>query len=340
MSPANTLRRELLTAFAVVFAGALAVAIMGVLMLYPTFDTPARAITYLSLLLAGDLLVFFVFGRWLVQTRVLYPLDRIVEEAEGIAEGDYGRRIPEGETREIGRLSASVNRMAERLFGRDGGALVDTPFGFPLVAGETTELDLPLAAGARVVEMRVVESAWDGHRAYLASLRDVTERKEAERSALELIREQAARAAAEDAAGRFRFLAECSTALASSLDYEATLAALPKLCVGGLSDWAVLYVVDDDGGEGLNSRLLFVPAAGSLPLLYTGRLLQGVVSGVVFSVANAWLPELAGLLHACVHAGASVGFVLPGGLGVKRRAAALHRTLTARGSSPRARAAR
>ena len=115
MSPANTLRRELLTAFAVVFAGALAVAIMGVLMLYPTFDTPARAITYLSLLLAGDLLVFFVFGRWLVQTRVLYPLDRIVEEAEGIAEGDYGRRIPEGETREIGRLSASVNRMAERL---------------------------------------------------------------------------------------------------------------------------------------------------------------------------------------------------------------------------------
>jgi two-component system, NtrC family, sensor kinase len=115
MSPVNTLRRELLTAFAVVFAGALAVAIMGVLMLYPTFDTPARAITYLSLLLAGDLLVFFVFGRWLVQTRVLYPLDRIVEEAEGIAEGDYGRRIPEGDTREVGRLSASVNRMAERL---------------------------------------------------------------------------------------------------------------------------------------------------------------------------------------------------------------------------------
>jgi MFS family permease len=40
--------------------------------------------------------------------------------------------------------------------------------------------------------------------------------------------------------------------------------------------------------------LLFVPAASSLPLLYAGRLLQGVVSGVVFSVANAWLQELAG----------------------------------------------
>jgi MFS family permease len=40
--------------------------------------------------------------------------------------------------------------------------------------------------------------------------------------------------------------------------------------------------------------LLFIPAASSLPLLYAGRLLQGVVSGVVFSVANAWLQELAG----------------------------------------------
>lgn len=40
--------------------------------------------------------------------------------------------------------------------------------------------------------------------------------------------------------------------------------------------------------------LLFIPAVNSLPLLYAGRLLQGVVSGVVFSVANAWLQELAG----------------------------------------------
>ena len=40
--------------------------------------------------------------------------------------------------------------------------------------------------------------------------------------------------------------------------------------------------------------LLFIPAVHSLPLLYAGRLLQGVVSGVVFSVANAWLQELAG----------------------------------------------
>jgi MFS family permease len=40
--------------------------------------------------------------------------------------------------------------------------------------------------------------------------------------------------------------------------------------------------------------LLFLPAVDHLPLLYAGRLLQGIVSGVVFSVANAWLQELAG----------------------------------------------
>jgi MFS family permease len=40
--------------------------------------------------------------------------------------------------------------------------------------------------------------------------------------------------------------------------------------------------------------LLFIPAAAHVPLLYAGRLLQGVVSGVVFSVSNAWLQELAG----------------------------------------------
>ncbi|MGY1823191.1 MFS transporter [Geodermatophilus sp. SYSU D00079] len=42
------------------------------------------------------------------------------------------------------------------------------------------------------------------------------------------------------------------------------------------------------------ASLVFLPAVDHLPLLYAGRLLQGVVSGVVFSVANAWLQELAG----------------------------------------------
>lgn len=113
--PTTTLRRELLTAFAVVFAGALVVAVAGVFLLLPTFDSPSRALLYVALLLLVDIVIFAVFGRWLLQSRILFPLDRIVAEAEGIAGGDYARRIPAGETEEIGRLSASMNRMAERL---------------------------------------------------------------------------------------------------------------------------------------------------------------------------------------------------------------------------------
>lgn len=111
----TTLRRELIGAFALVFAGALMVAVTGVMLLLPTFDTPLRAVIYVSALLAVDIAVFALFGRWLLQARLLNPLDRIVEGAEAIAEGDYGRRLPPGDSREVDRLSESLNRMAGRL---------------------------------------------------------------------------------------------------------------------------------------------------------------------------------------------------------------------------------
>jgi two-component system, NtrC family, sensor kinase len=111
----TTLRRELLSAFAIVFAGALMVAVTGTVLLVPTFDTPARAVVFLSILIGADLLVFFLFGRWLLRTRVLFPLDRMIQEAEAIAGGDYARRIPAAGSEELDRLSSSLNRTAERL---------------------------------------------------------------------------------------------------------------------------------------------------------------------------------------------------------------------------------
>ena len=140
-----------------------------------------------------------------------------------------------------------ANRAALQLFARRDDDLGGTDFGFPMLAGETTELDLPRVDGARVVEMRVVESEWEGEPARIASLRDITERKEAEAAARHLFEEQAARAAAEEAAKRFRFLADCSRRLSSSLDYAAVIEALPQLCVDGIADWAILYVVNDEG---------------------------------------------------------------------------------------------
>lgn len=40
------------------------------------------------------------------------------------------------------------------------------------------------------------------------------------------------------------------------------------------------------------ASLLFIPAAGSVALLYAGRFLQGAVSGAVFSVGSAWVADL------------------------------------------------
>jgi len=70
-----------------------------------------------------------------------------------------------------------VNPAAEALFGREAEELLGALFGFPVVAGETTELDIVRRDGATAIaEMRVVETEWEGETAYLASLRDITER--------------------------------------------------------------------------------------------------------------------------------------------------------------------
>jgi signal transduction histidine kinase len=140
-----------------------------------------------------------------------------------------------------------VNSAAAKLLGATREQLLDTPFGFPLVTEETTELDLFRDGEARVAEMRVVESEWEGAPACIASLRDVTDRKHAEQDARELIREHAARAAAEASARRLRFLLDSSTLLASSLDSRETFSALVHLCTTDMADWAVAYCVDDSG---------------------------------------------------------------------------------------------
>jgi signal transduction histidine kinase/DNA-binding response OmpR family regulator len=62
-----------------------------------------------------------------------------------------------------------------------------------------------------------------------------------------LAREQAARAAAEEATRRSAFLAEASTLLANSLDFEATVVALLQLVVPRLADLAAVTLAGDAG---------------------------------------------------------------------------------------------
>jgi signal transduction histidine kinase/DNA-binding response OmpR family regulator len=62
-----------------------------------------------------------------------------------------------------------------------------------------------------------------------------------------LAREQAARAAAEEATRRSTFLAEASKVLSSSLDYEATVRGLLRLTVPYLGDLTAITLVDEQG---------------------------------------------------------------------------------------------
>ncbi|MGC9400217.1 MAG: PAS domain-containing protein [Anaerolineae bacterium] len=84
-----------------------------------------------------------------------------------------------------------ANPAAETLLARPVESLKGVAFGFPVVAGETTEIDLVYGDRQRqtcVTEMRVVETEWDGERVYLVMLRDITERKRAARKIENLAR--------------------------------------------------------------------------------------------------------------------------------------------------------
>ncbi|MBX6362733.1 MAG: HAMP domain-containing protein [Gemmatimonadetes bacterium] len=116
-----TLRRELLTALAVVFAGAVLVAAGGTVLLQPSLESSTRGALYIATLLGADLLVFLLFGRYLVERRVLEPLRRMIAAVEEIAAADESaplkapRPLPSPESAEMARLADAVTRMAERL---------------------------------------------------------------------------------------------------------------------------------------------------------------------------------------------------------------------------------
>ena len=75
--------------------------------------------------------------------------------------------------------------------------------------------------------------------------KDITERQQAEAERAQLIREQTARLEAEAEQQRSAFLVEVTTVLASSLEYEHTLASVALLVVPFFADWCAIDLLQD-----------------------------------------------------------------------------------------------
>ncbi|MBF0180835.1 MAG: PAS domain S-box protein [Magnetococcales bacterium] len=71
---------------------------------------------------------------------------------------------------------AYLNESATLLLGRGAEEVLGLPFGFPVVSGNVTEVDIIRKNGdLGIAEMRTVTTRWEDRNALLVSLRDVTE---------------------------------------------------------------------------------------------------------------------------------------------------------------------
>lgn len=95
-------------------------------------------------------------------------------------------------------------------------------------------------------ELTITRIHLEGPPVFTGYVRDISERKrtEEERDHL-LIQERIAHAQAEEARRQMAFLAEASTLLASSLDYEATLTRVVRLAVPYLADGCAVILEED-----------------------------------------------------------------------------------------------
>ncbi|MBW3630141.1 MAG: HAMP domain-containing protein [Gemmatimonadetes bacterium] len=111
----GSLRWELLFNLAVLSAAALLLALGAASVLRFSSVSPGRSTAILVLLVVIDLAIFLALGAFLIHRLVLRPLAEASAVAEAIAQGDYERRLPPGETREIATLSETFNRLTDQL---------------------------------------------------------------------------------------------------------------------------------------------------------------------------------------------------------------------------------
>src|SRR5256886_14225567 len=124
--------------------------------LIATSFAPERTFALVMLMIALEVGVFIVFGRYLVNRLVLWPLERVVATADAVADGDLGRRAPDAETRGFATLAERPNRMADHLPDAQGqlGRSEKLASLGRLAAGIAHEVGKPLGAIGTYVAVR------------------------------------------------------------------------------------------------------------------------------------------------------------------------------------------
>src|SRR5437870_8339088 len=147
------LRTELLFYLSFLAAAALLVGVATLLI--ATSFAPERTFALVMLMIALEVAVFIVFGRYLVNRLVLWPLERVVATADAVADGDLGRRAPDAETRDFATLAARLNRMTDHLLDAQGQLVRSEKLAGigRLAAGIAHEVGNPLGALGTYVEV-------------------------------------------------------------------------------------------------------------------------------------------------------------------------------------------
>lgn len=151
--PKPRLARELLWNLGLLTVAALSLAIGTAIVadaLRPRYALPA-----LLLLIAADVGILFVFGRYLLERMVIGPMRALTRAADAIAGGDLATRAPAAETEEFTRLAEHLNAMTESLLDVQSQLVrAEKLAGIGrLAAGVAHEIGNPLAAIGTYLEV-------------------------------------------------------------------------------------------------------------------------------------------------------------------------------------------
>ena len=97
------------------------------------------------------------------------------------------------------RIVKFINFAASELLGKSSEELIGESLGFPVVNGDYLEVDIPRSpTEILVAQMRVSQIQWQGKNAFVVSLRDITQLKQAEEERAKLLEEAQAANRAKD----------------------------------------------------------------------------------------------------------------------------------------------